>query len=320
VFIHTTPMFHLADFALSLGATAAAATHTFLSDFTPAALLDAIDRYDVDTVSVVPTMIPLLLDAARGRPGVLGKLRNILYGAAPIQEPTLLRLLREAPGVNLFQIYGQTELGGACTVLMPRYQVLEGPDAGHLSSAGRALPIFTVRIGDEQGRACVPGAVGEIQVSGPGLMTRYWNDPEATAAAMIGGWLRTGDLGTIDEEGFVSIVGRLKDMIITGGENVFAGEVESALMFHPAVEAAAVIGVPDATWGESVHAAVVLKQGASATQEELIAHCRERIAHYKAPRSITLRTAPLPLSGVGKVRKVDLRREWDDANQKGKSA
>lgn len=312
VFMHTAPMFHLADFAASLGATAARAKHCFLPEFTAVGLLDTVDREGADTVIVVPTMIPPLLDAAAERPGVLAKLRNILYGAAPIQEPTLLRLLREAPGVGLYQVYGQTELGGGCTALLPRQHVLDGPEAGHLSSAGRPIPAFAMRIVDEQGRVCPPGEAGEIQVSGPGLMTSYWKDPQGTAAAIEHGWLKTGDLGKMDEDGFVSIVGRLKDMIITGGENVFAGEVESALMFHAAVEAAAVIGVPDAKWGESVHAEVVLKTGRHATGEELIEHCRARIAHYKCPRSVSVRQDPLPLSGVGKVRKVELRQAWLD--------
>jgi long-chain acyl-CoA synthetase len=145
-------------------------------------------------------------------------------------------------------------------------------------------------------------------------MTSYWRAPELTAATLQGGWLRTGDLGTLDSEGFVSVVGRLKDMIITGAENVFAGEVESALMYHPAVQAAAVVGVPDERWGESVHAVVVVKPGAQVTEADLIEHCRTRIARYKCPRTVSFRAA-LPLSSVGKVRKVDLLAEWHQARQ-----
>jgi long-chain acyl-CoA synthetase len=317
VFAHTAPMFHAADLTAGLGVTAAGARHCFLPEFSPTALLDAIEHEGVDVAILVPTMISATLEGARDRPGIFPRLRRILYGAAPIQEPVLRRLMDEAPGVGLVQVYGQTEVGGACTMLQERYHVLEGPFAGKLGTAGRVLPAFSVRIADESGREVALGTTGEIQVSGPGLMTSYWRDPELTAQTIRDGWLSTGDLGTMDEDGFVSVVGRLKDMIISGGENVFAGEVENALMYHDALQAAAVIGVPDDHWGESVHAVVVLKPGRSATQAELVAHCRARIAHYKCPRSISFRSGSLPLSSVGKVRKVDLRAEWERAAREG---
>jgi acyl-CoA synthetase (AMP-forming)/AMP-acid ligase II len=313
VFVHTAPMFHVADFTAGLGVTAAAARHCFLPEFSPAALLDEIEREGVDVAILVPTMISATLDGARDRPGIVQRLRTILYGAAPIQEPVLRRLMREAPGVGLIQVYGQTEVGGACTMLEERHHVLEGPGAGKLGSAGRALPAFTVRIADEAGHEVELGRAGEILVSGPGVMTSYWNDPELTARTLREGWLHTGDLGTRDEDGFVSVVGRLKDMIISGGENVFAGEVENALMYHDAVQAAAVIGVPDTTWGEAVHAVVVVKPGRTVSEAELVEHCRARIARYKCPRSISLRSSPLPMSSVGKIRKVDLLAEWTQA-------
>jgi len=198
-------------------------------------------------------------------------------------------------------------------MLRERYHVFDGPDAGRLGSAGRVLPAFSMRVVDDAGRTLPPGKVGEIVVSGPGVMSSYWRAPELTASTLRDGWLHTGDLGVFDADGFVSVVGRLKDMIITGAENVFAGEVESALMYHPAVQAAAVIGVPDSTWGESVHAVVVMRPGHSATEADLIEHCRTRIARYKCPRTVSFR-ASLPLSGVGKVRKVDLLAEWNSAH------
>jgi acyl-CoA synthetase (AMP-forming)/AMP-acid ligase II len=310
VFAHTAPMFHVADFTAGLGVTAAAARHCFLPEFSPAALLDAIEQEGVDVAILVPTMIMATLDGARGRPGVVQRLRRILYGAAPIQEPVLRRLMHEAPGVGLIQVYGQTEVGGACTMLHERHHVLEGPTAGRLGSAGQVLPAFCVCVADSSGQELPPGRVGEILVSGPGVMTSYWRDPALTSQTLREGWLRTGDLGMMDDEGFLSVVGRLKDMIITGGENVFAGEVESALMYHDALQAAAVIGVPDPTWGESVHAVVVLKPGCSVTEAELVEHCRTRIARYKCPRSIEFRAGALPMSSVGKVRKVDLLTQW----------
>ena len=309
VFIHTAPMFHVADFTAGLGVTAAAARHCFLPEFSPAALLDAIEREGIDVAILVPTMIVATLDGAGERRAVVQRLRTILYGAAPIQEPVLRRLMNEAPGVGLIQVYGQTEVGGACSMLKEHHHVFEGPDAGRLGSAGRVLPAFSMRVVDDAGRDLPPGKVGEIVVSGPGVMTSYWRAPDLTASTLRDGWLHTGDLGTFDTDGFISVVGRLKDMIITGAENVFAGEVESALMYHDAVQAAAVIGVPDSTWGESVHAVVVLKPGHAASETALIEHCRTRIARYKCPRTVAFR-ATLPLSGVGKVRKVDLLEEW----------
>ena len=309
VFIHTAPMFHVADFTAGLGVTAAAARHCFLPEFSPAALLDAIEREGIDVAILVPTMIVATLDGAGERRAVVQRLRTILYGAAPIQEPVLRRLMNEAPGVGLIQVYGQTEVGGACSMLKEHHHVFEGPDAGRLGSAGRVLPAFSMRVVDDAGRDLPPGKVGEIVVSGPGVMTSYWRAPDLTASTLRDGWLHTGDLGTFDTDGFISVVGRLKDMIITGAENVFAGEVESALMYHEAVQAAAVIGVPDSTWGESVHAVVVLKPGRTASEAALIEHCRTRIARYKCPRTVAFCVA-LPLSGVGKVRKVDLLAEW----------
>jgi long-chain acyl-CoA synthetase len=310
VYMHTAPLFHLADFAAGLAATLACGSHHFLPEFATATLLDAIEHQGVNVLVLVPTMMAGVLDAAALRPGVLPRLRTVLYGAAPIQEPLLRRLLREAPGVGLIQVYGQTELAGGCTALAPEYHVLEGPLAGKLTAAGRPVPNCVVRIVGEDGQPLPNGQQGEVCVSGPCTMTGYWRDPVLTAATLREGWVHTGDLGVMDNEGFLSIVGRLKDMIITGGENVFAGEVESALMFHPAVETAAVIGVPDPKWGEAVHAVVILRQGQHVGHDELLAHCRTLIAGYKCPRSIDFRQTPLPLSGVGKVRKVDLRQAW----------
>lgn len=315
VFLHNAPMFHLADFSVSMATAAALGRHSFMPEFSPVAVLDGIEKEGVNVVVMVPTMITGVLDAATTRGNLISRLKKILYGTAPIQEPLLLRLLKEAPGVGLVQIYGQSEAGGGATVLFPDRHVLEGPMAGKLKSAGRCMPAFMLRIVDAAGNEVANGEVGEIQLSGPGIMKSYWKEPMLTAQALEGGWLRTGDLGVLDEDGFMTISGRLKDMIITGGENVFAGEVESTLMFHEAVESAAVIGVPDVKWGESVHAVVCPKPGRTCSPEELIAFCRERIAHYKAPRTVTVRETPMPLSGVGKVRKVDLLKEWEDNNK-----
>jgi long-chain acyl-CoA synthetase len=192
----------------------------------------------------------------------------------------------------------------------PEYHVLEGPKAGKLRSAGRAAVCCEVRIVDKAGQELPRGEIGEISVRGPNTMQGYWNKPEETAATLIDGWVRTGDGAYMDEDGFIFIMDRFKDMIISGGENIFSAEVESTVSKHPAVADCAVIGIPDEEWGEAVHAIVVPATGAEAahaTEADIIAHCRELIAHYKCPRSVEFRSDPLPLSGAGKVLKKDLR-------------
>jgi long-chain acyl-CoA synthetase len=174
-----------------------------------------------------------------------------------------------------------------------------------------------VRIADADGKEVPHGVVGEVLVRGPGMMTGYWNQPDQTHAAMPGdGWLRTGDGAYMDEHGYLFIVDRVKDMIVTGGENVFSAEVENALASHPDVAMCAVIGIPDQRWGEAVHAVIVPKGGAAPTAEELAAHCKTRIAGYKCPQSIEVRAA-LPLSGAGKVLKAQLRAPyWQNTNKR----
>jgi long-chain acyl-CoA synthetase len=311
VYMHTTPLFHLASFGGGLAVTYAAGANSFLPEFSMDAILDSIEADGTNSLTLVPTMMATLLDGTDpNRSHLLKRIRFITYGAAPV-PPVLLRLmLKEMPSVSLIQFYGQTELTGVCTVLEPKYHVLDGPMAGKVETAGRATATCAIRIVDDAGREIPRGAIGEIVVDSPGAMSRYWRDPVMTAATIRDGWLHTGDLGRMDSDGFVSIVGRIKDMIISGGENIFAGEVENALLSHPEVAASAVIGVPDKTWGERVHAFVVPKLDSNPAPTDLIAHCRSLIAGYKCPKSVTLRREPLPVSGVGKVRKIDLLDEW----------
>lgn len=183
---------------------------------------------------------------------------------------------------------------------------MEEPHAGKLLSVGRVTPGFELRIADEHGAAVPAGTVGEIQVRGAAVMRGYWKDPKQTTDTFIKGWLRSGDGGYLDEEGFLFVVDRLKDMIISGGENIYCGEVEAALATHPAVQTCAVLGLPDTHWGELVHAAIVLREGVTVTPQALDAHCRSQLAGYKVPRSYDFVEA-LPLSGVGKVQKKVLR-------------
>lgn len=187
---------------------------------------------------------------------------------------------------------------------------MEGQKLGKLKSAGRPAPICEVRIVDpESGEERQTGSVGEVVVRGPSVMLGYWNKPDETAKALRDGWMHTGDGGYMDEDGYLNITDRIKDMIISGGENIYSTEVENAILSHPAVQACAVIGIPDRKWGETVHAAIVVRQGHAADAEQVKAHCRRLIAGYKCPRSIEFR-AELPLSAAGKLLKYRLRDEF----------
>jgi long-chain acyl-CoA synthetase len=219
-------------------------------------------------------------------------------------ESLLKSLIALRPDLDLYQGYGMTEASAAITLLRPEDH-RKGGDL--LRSAGRALPGVVLSIQDEQGNALPRGRVGEVCARGGNYMQRYWKKPEATDEAFRGGWYHTGDAGYLDERGYLFLVDRVKDMIVTGGENVYSIEVENAVGAHPAVAQVAVIGVPHETWGEAVHAIVVLRAGHSATEGELIACARRCIAGFKVPKTIEFRAEPLPLSGVMKVLKRELR-------------
>jgi acyl-CoA synthetase (AMP-forming)/AMP-acid ligase II len=245
-------------------------------------------------------------DAAR-----VQTLTRIAFGAAPMPPDLLDRALAAWPRAEFFQAYGMTETAGAVSMNPPANHLGEARARGLVNSVGRAGLGAEILIADELGREVPRGEIGEIVVRGPMVMRGYWRQPETTEAAFRDGWLRTGDGGRMDADGWLFIADRLKDMIISGGENVYSGEVEAALRTHAAVEQAAVIGVPDAQWGEAVHAVVVLRSGHAAAPElpeVLRAWCRQRLAGYKCPRSFSFVPA-LPMSGAGKVLKNVLRQQ-----------
>jgi long-chain acyl-CoA synthetase len=315
VYLHAAPLFHVADFGIGLGVTLGAGAHSFLPQFTPDGFYDRLREDGVTHVQLVPTMLAMVLDAPRRDDQLLSQLRSVSYGAAPISQALLARALQAFPNARIQQFYGLTECAGACVMLPSNYHTRDGAHVGRLHAAGRATSGFELRVASPSGQPCSAGEIGEIQISGPAVMRGYWRDQVRTAEALVDGWLRSGDVGHLDEEGFVYVADRLKDMIISGGENIYCAEVESALSAHPAVLNCAVFGLPDGRWGERVHAAVVLKPGAEATASSLDVHCRKRIAGYKVPRSYQFRTAPLPLSGVGKVQKNRLRDEWIESQE-----
>jgi len=312
-YLHVVPMFHLADFAGGMAATLSAGKHVMLQSFEPGQVLQTLADERITHVLLVPAMIKMVLNHPQAAGADVSALERLVYGASPMPAATLEQIMAAWPGVGLVQAYGQTELAPVVTTLSTEDH-LEGGEK--LKSAGRPTCINDVRIVDEDGNDCPVGVSGEVLVRGPHTMLGYWNKPEETAAALQDGWVHTGDAAYFDEEGFLYIVDRLKDMIVSGGENVFTTEVENAVISHEAVRDVAVIGVPHAEWGEAVHAIVVLHPGESATTEELLAHCKERIAGYKLPKDITFRTEPLPLSGAGKVLKTELRKPFWEGRER----
>ena len=304
VFLHQTPMFHAASMGGVLGIPAAGSASTFIPLFNPEQVLDVIARDGVTTTVMVPTMIGMLLQHPSFTPEKLASLRTLTYGASPMPVALLEQLLALYPDLDIYQGYGMTESSALLTSLGPR----EHREGGALlRSAGRALRGVTVSIQDEEGQILPQGETGEVCARGGMYMREYWNKPEATAEAFRGGWYHTGDAGYLDDHGYLFLVDRVKDMIVTGGENVYSVEVENAIATYPGVAQVAVIGIPSEQWGEAVHAIVVTAEGATLTEDAIVAHAKERIAGYKVPKSVEFRTEPLPLSGAMKILKRDLR-------------
>jgi long-chain acyl-CoA synthetase len=306
-YLHAPPMFHLADGCSTFGVTMQGGSHVFMPRFDALHFLELVQREKVTDVTLVPTMINMFLNHPRFAEFDLSSFKRIYFGAAPMPDGLLRRALATMPNVKFQQAWGMTELSPIATTMDARFSVLDGPNAGKLRSCGQAVATVDVRIVDANDNEVPRGEVGEVVVRGPTVMQGYWNQPEATAAALRGGWMHSGDAGVMDEDGFLYIVDRLKDMIVTGAENVYSAEVENAISLMPEVAEVAVIGIPDDTWGETVHAIVVPRSGCEVTAEAVIAHCRNHIAGYKTPRSVEIRPTPLPLSAAGKILKTELR-------------
>jgi acyl-CoA synthetase (AMP-forming)/AMP-acid ligase II len=313
VFLHAAPMFHLGDLVPASVAWVMGNAHSFVPSFSPQGVVEAIERDKVTDVVLVPTMVQMLVDdPVMATPRDLTSLRKIVYASSPMPEGVLERALKVFEHAEFIQAYGMTELVAAATLLPGRYHTPEGRKLGKLRSAGRTFGCTELRIADPAGEDVAIGQVGEIVVRGPMVMRGYWNKPELTAKTVRDGWMHTGDAGYLDGDGFLFVVDRVKDMIISGGENIYSAEVEDALSTHPAVQSCAVIGIPHEKWGETVHAFVVLKAGGVATQEQLVVHCRTLIAGYKCPRSVDM-ISTMPLSAAGKILKSDLRKPfWAD--------
>lgn len=307
VYLHAAPMFHLADMANTFAVTMAGGTHVTIPRFDVDDVLATIARERVTHTVLVPTMINLLVSSGKIADHDISSLRRMLYGASPMPEAVLLRAMVALPGVGFTQGYGQTEAAPVVSFLEPKFHVAGGTK---LTSAGRPAYGVEVVVMNEDDVEVPRGTVGEICARGLNVMRGYWGLEEQSQQTLRNGWLHTGDLGYMDPDGFIFLVDRAKDMIISGGENIFSVEVEGAIYQHPAVQECAVIGIPSEQWGEAVLAIVVPKAGASVSGEEIIAHCRTLIAGYKLPRSVELRLEPLPVSGAGKILKTDLRKPY----------
>ena len=307
IYLHVPPMFHLSDIACAQPHWIEGSVHFIEPKFDPERILDSIEANRISHVMLVPTMIQMLVDhPSMAKPRDLSSLKLVVYGASPMSEALLARAFAVFPQVGFIQAYGMTETTAVSTINSAFNHTPAGQRLGKLRSAGRASYCCEIRIVDENGADVPRGTVGEVLIRGPLLMQGYWNKPEATSQAMRDGWMHTGDGARMDEDGYIFIADRIKDMIISGGENIYSAEVENALAQHPDVAASAVIGIPSDRWGEAVHAVVVRKPGARVDATELIDHCKSLIAGYKCPRSVDFRDT-LPLSGAGKVLKTQLR-------------
>lgn len=316
VYLHTAPMFHMADYGFGNAVFLSGGTHVVVPGFEPGVVLEAIQQQRITDTVLVPTMVQILLEYPEFDRYDLTSLKRIFYGASPMPESVLKQAMKRLPEVAFIQVYGMTELAPLATILHAEHHSNEGIESGRIRSAGRAGPLQQIKIVDENGGNLTPGQVGEVAVKGPNVMQGYWNKPGATTEALSDGWMHTGDGGYMDEEGYLYIVDRVKDMIISGGENIYSAEVENVITQHPHVAQCAVIGIPSAEWGEAVHAVVVSQSGHNPSLKDIRAHCKKLIAGYKCPRSLDL-VKTLPLSGAGKILKNELRKPfWQGKDRK----
>lgn len=311
VYLHTSPMFHSTDLKATV-CSMMGAGHAYLPEFSPTIVLAAIARFRVTIASLVPTMIiRILQDPELGRHDI-GTLRLISYGTSPMAAEWIRRTMEAFPGVAMHQVYGLTETVPVLCILDEADHLRALKDRPDLLGAGgRPLPGVDIRILADDGRELPPGGSGDVVVRGPQIAKGYHNRPSENAEVFRNGWFHTGDVGRFDDEGYLFILDRKKDVVVTGGENVYTSEVEAAIFKHPGVHDAAVIGIPDERFGEALFAVIVPAAGQTLSAEELIAHCRECIGGYKIPRKMVFVDA-LPRSAMGKVLKQDLRRIYGE--------
>lgn len=316
--LHCAPLFHIAGLGFLLMALLQGGTQVLVPGFNPTDVSRAVQSNSVTDLLLVPTMMQMLLDAPDFDPSDFESVQTILYGASPMPLGTVDKAAERLPNVTLVQGYGMTECGVATMTPLDNHSP-EARQSGRIRSAGMAGPVQEVRVVDEQGNKLPTGEVGEIVARGPNVMLGYWGKPELTKKTIVNGWLHTGDGGYIDDQGMVYIVDRVKDMIISGGENIYSSEVETVITQYPGVAQCAVIGIPSKEWGESVHAVLVPSPGSdisvALTVADLRKFCKQHIAGYKCPASFTF-VDSLPLSGAGKILKTELRKPFWENREK----
>jgi long-chain acyl-CoA synthetase len=300
------PLFHIGGSGWGLVGLYCGVENILVKDFDPAAILRMIEQYHITKALFVPAMMLFLLQAPQSRDTDFSSLELIVYGASPAPVD-LIRNALKVFRCGLAQVYGLTETTGGITYLPPEDHGEHAIE--RMKSCGKPMPGVEIRIVDAMDKEVPTGEVGELICRTPQVMLGYWNLPDATTRTIKDGWFRTGDAGYVDKDGYIYIYDRVKDMIVSGGENIYPAEVESALFGHPAVADVAVIGVPDSQWGEAVKAVVVKKRGAEVSVAELIDFARERIAGYKVPRSVDF-VAALPRNPTGKILKRELRKPY----------
>jgi long-chain acyl-CoA synthetase len=309
VILNTQPLSHGAGFFV-LPFFVKGATNLLIPEFKPSVVFEAIEREKVTVLKLVPTMLYQLIDFPDKDQYELGTLHSIIYGGSPIAVPRLIEAVQFF-GKKLVQLYGQAEAPMCISTLSKRDHIIEGSKevVKRLSSAGKPCVNVEVRIVDEKGEDLSAGKVGEVIVKGYHIMEGYWNRPEETAEALQDNWIYTGDLGYFDSQGYIFLVDRKKDMIISGAFNLYPKEIEDVIVTHPKVKEVAVIGVPDEKWGEAVKAVVVPKQGTEVIEQEIIDYCRDRMATFKKPKTVDI-VEKLPRNPYGKVLKTALSQKY----------
>lgn len=302
-FINSLPNFHLLHIGIALQCLYNGVSITIIRQFDPASVLDGISSLKPSLLTLTPTMLQMLLDHPDALTTDFASLRLTLYAGSPISLGLIKRAISVMP-CQFMQFYGSTEVGGASSILRPGEHDLE--DEAKLQSCGRPLPLIEFRIIDASGNDVPAGKPGELLIRQPSITTGYWRQPEATASVLKNGWYRSGDIARCDVDGLYYIVDRAKDMIVSGGENIYSAEIENVISTHPAVAGVAVIGVPDSRWGEAVKAIIIVRAEHAVDETALVSFCRERLASYKVPKSVDF-VESFPLVPSGKVSKKDLR-------------
>lgn len=312
--ILTVPLYHVAGIQAMMAAVYGGRTMVMERQFDPLEWMTLVQREKVDRAMMVPTMLKQLLEHPDFSKYDLSSLRVVTYGAASMPLPVIRKAMEVFPDVSFINAFGQTETASTITTLGPEDHKITGTEEEkeaklkRLSSIGRPMSDIEMQIVDEDGNVLPMGEIGEIVARGPRVMTGYWKEEDKTAKTIdTDGWVHTGDMGYVDEAGYYFLAGRNTDMIIRGGENISPEEVEVVLNEHDAIEEVAVIGIPDDDWGEVPICIVVLKQGKTATEEDIMEHCRQSLASYKRPRSVIFSKEELPRNQLGKVLKRELR-------------